>query len=166
MHENLINAEAIKKIKLLAGDIKIALFCTQLAQIPIQSRPMAVQDIDDEGNLWFISSMDSDKNHEIQQDNQVQLFFSNISSSQYLSVYGHATIFRDQQKIDELWSPIAKAWFEEGKKDPKVSVIKVTPADAYYWDTKNSKIITLLKIASAAVFGTDSDVGVHGNLKV
>ncbi|WP_281237795.1 MULTISPECIES: pyridoxamine 5'-phosphate oxidase family protein [Flavobacterium] len=166
MHENLINAEAIKKIKSLAGDIKIAIFCTQLAQIPIQSRPMAVQDIDDEGNLWFISSTDSDKNHEIQQDNQVQLFFSNISSSQYLSVYGHATIFRDQQKIDELWSPIAKAWFEEGKKDPKVSVIKVTPADSYYWDTKNSKIITLLKIASAAVFGTDSDVGVKGNLKV
>lgn len=166
MNENLINTEAIKKIKSLAGDIKIALFCTQLTQIPIQSRPMSVQDIDDEGNLWFISSTDSDKNYEIQEDNQVQLFFSNTSSSQYLSVYGHATIFRDQQKIEELWSPIAKAWFEEGKKDPKVSVIKVTPADAYYWDTKDGKIITLLKIASAAVFGTDSDVGVEGKLKV
>ena len=51
MKENLINADAVKKIKSLAGDIKVALFCTELTQIPIHSRPMSVQDIDDEGNL-------------------------------------------------------------------------------------------------------------------
>jgi general stress protein 26 len=166
MNENLINADAIKKIKSLAGDIKIALFCTELTQVPIQSRPMSVQDVDDEGNLWFISSIDSNKNYEIQSDNQVQLFFSSISSSQYLSVYGHATIYTDQQKIEELWSPIAKAWFEQGKNDPRVTVIKVAPADAYYWDTKDGKIITLLKMASAAVFGTTNDVGVEGKLEL
>jgi len=166
MNENLNNAQAIEKIKAIAGDIKIAVFCTELTQIPIHSRPMSVQDIDEQGNLWFISSMESNKNFEIQKDNQVQLFFSNTSNSQYLSVYGHATIYTDQQKIDELWSPIAKIWFEEGKKDPKVTIIKVAPANAYYWDTKDGKIITLLKMASAALFGTTNDIGVEGKLNV
>jgi general stress protein 26 len=166
MNENLDNTRAIQKIKEIAGEVKIALFCTELTHIPIHSRPMSVQDIDDNGNLWFISSIESNKNFEIQQDNQVQLFFSNTSSSQYLSVYGHATIYTDQQKIDELWSPIAKAWFEEGKKDPKVTVIKVAPDDAYYWDTKDSKIITLLKMASSALFGTKNDIGTEGKLNV
>lgn len=166
MDENLNNTEAIQKIKEIAGKVKIAIFCTDLTKIPIHSRPMSVQDIDDEGNLWFISSSDSNKHFEIKQDNQVQLFFSNINSSQYLSVYGYAYIFRDQKKIEELWSPIAKAWFEEGKKNPKVTVIKVAPADAYYWDTKYGKAITLLKMASAAVFGTTDDIGIEGKLKI
>ncbi len=166
MNENLNNTQAIEKLKAIAGDIKIAIFCTDLTQLPINSRPMSVQDIDDEGNLWFISSTESNKNFEIKKDDKVQLFFSKISSSQYLSVYGHATIYKDQEKINELWSPIAKAWFEEGKKDPKVTLIKVTPADAYYWDTKDGKVITLLKIASDALFGTKNDIGVEGKLNV
>ncbi|MGE3509589.1 MAG: pyridoxamine 5'-phosphate oxidase family protein [Vicinamibacterales bacterium] len=31
------------------------------------------------------------------------------------------------QKIDELWEPLAKTWFTEGKDDPRITVIKVAP---------------------------------------
>lgn len=166
MNENLNNKESIDKLKSLVHDIKVAVFCTELTKVPIQSRPMSVQEVDDEGNLWFISSKTSNKNFEIQKDNQVQLFFSNVSNSQYLSLYGSATIYKDQEKIDELWTPIAKAWFDQGKEDPNVTVIKVTPSDAYYWDTKDGKIITLLKMASAAVFGNQPEIGVEGKLDI
>jgi general stress protein 26 len=166
MHKDLNNKEAIDKLISLVKDINVAVFVTELTKTPLQSRPMSVQDIDDQGNLWFISSATSNKNFEILKDDQVQLFFANNSSSQYISIYGTATIYQDQQKIDELWTPVAKAWFEEGKKDPNVTVIKVTPSDAYYWDTKDGKIISLLKMAGSAIFGTTSDVGVEGKLKL
>ena len=166
MNEDLDNKSAIEKLKSLINGIKVGVFCTELTKMPLQSRPMSVQEVDDEGNLWFISSTNSNKNFEIEKDNHVQLFFSNVSTSQYLSLYGYATIYKDQQKIDELWTPIAKAWFEEGKTDPKVSIIKVTPSDAYYWDTKDGKIVTLLKMASAAVFGNQPDIGVEGKLNL
>lgn len=166
MNENLKNKEAIEKLKSLVDANKIAVFCTKLTELPIQSRPMGVQEVDDEGNLWFISSDASNKNFEIEKDDQVQLFFSNSSTSQFLSLFGHATIYKDRQKIEELWNPIAKAWFEEGKKDPKVTVIKVTPSDAYYWDTKDGKIITLIKMAGAAILGINPDIGVEGKLNI
>ncbi|MES2575891.1 MAG: pyridoxamine 5'-phosphate oxidase family protein [Bacteroidota bacterium] len=166
MNENLYNKESIDKLKSLVNDIKVAVFCTELSKVPIHSRPMSVQEVDDEGNLWFISSKTSNKNFEIELDNQVQLFFSNVSNSQYLSLYGLATIYKDQEKIDELWTPIAKAWFDQGKEDPNVTVIKVTPSDAYYWDSKDGKIITLLKMASAAVFGNQPEIGVEGKLDI
>jgi general stress protein 26 len=166
MNEDLNNKEAIDKLISMVKDIRVAIFCTELTKTPLQSRPMSVQDVDDQGNLWFISSATSNKNFEILKDSQVQLFFANNSSSQYISIYGNATIYKDQEKIDELWSPVIKAWFEDGKNDPRVTVIKVTPSDAYYWDTKDGKIISLLKMAGSAIFGTTADIGVEGKLKI
>ena len=166
MTENLKSNEAIDKLKSLIDNNKTAIFCTELTKLPITSRPMAVQEVDDEGNLWFISSATSNKNFEIKKDDDVQLFFSNSSSSQFLSFYGHATIYNDEEKIEELWNPIAKAWFEDGKDDVKVTIIKVSPSNVYYWDTKDGKIISLIKMAGAALLGTKPDIGVEGKLKI
>jgi general stress protein 26 len=127
---------------------------------------MGTQEVDDAGNIWFLSKNTSDKNIEISDDNRVQLFYANKSGAEYLSIYGHAEILTEQQKINELWTPIAKAWFTEGKDDPSISVIKVKPADAYYWDTKDNKMISLIKIAVSAITGKTMDGGVEGKIKV
>jgi len=164
--KNLISAEAIDKIKKIAMDADIALFTTNLSKLPLATRPMGTLDVDDEGNLWFLSKNDSDKNHDISHDNQVQLLYSNKGSAEYLSIYGRAQILTDRTKIKEYWTPLAKAWFKEGKDDPTITLLKVTPEDAYYWDTKENKLITLVKIAFSAVTGSNVDGGIEGKIKV
>lgn len=52
------------------------------------------------------------------------------------------------------------------KDDPDISVIKITPQDAYYWDTVHGKMITILKIAASVVTGKKPDEGVEGKIKV
>ena len=163
---NLGNKEAIAKIKELAEGARIGMFCTDLSNQPFSTRPMAIQEVDEQGNLWFISSADSNKNFEIKADEKVQLLFSKTADSHYLSVFGSAYIYKDQSKIEEIWSPMAKAWFKDGKDDPKVTVIRVSPEESYYWDTQNGRMISLLKIAVAAVTGKEMDGGVEGKLKV
>ena len=91
--KNLTNQEAIEKIKELSEKAKICMFCTELDRLPSNSRPMGLQETDDNGNLWFISSETSNKNFEIKDDNRVQLYFMNNSDSEYLSVYGSAYIY-------------------------------------------------------------------------
>ena len=166
MQKDLERKDAIAKVQHLAKDINICMFCTDLDKQPFSTRPMAVREVDDEGNLWFISSASSHKNEEIKEDENVQLIFAKPASTEYMSVYGKASIFRDQQKIKDLWTPIANAWFDEGKNDPDVTVLKVTPSEAYYWDTPNGKVVTLLKIATAAVTGKTMDTGEQGKLEV
>lgn len=166
--ENLNQTEAIKKLKELSESARLCMFCTDLTTLPIAARPMSLQETDAEGNLWFLSSDTSNKNFEIKEDNRVQLYFMNNGSSEYLSVFGKAFIYKDKSTIEEQWTPLAKAWFEDGKEDPKVSVIRVTPEETYYWDTKAGKLVSFLSFATAAITGNKSDNsdGVEGKLNV
>lgn len=143
------------------------MFCTELENVPVNSRPMTLQETDDSGNLWFISSDTSNKNFEIKEDRRVQLFFMNNSDSQYLSVYGDASVYKDKTTIEEKWSAMANAWFD-GKDDPNVSIIRVVPKESYYWDTKAGKLVSLLSFVAAAVTGnkTNNSDGVEGNATI
>lgn len=156
--------EAMKKIKELADAADICLFTTNLTELPLSARPMSRQHVDDDGTLWFFSHKDSHKNEHIERDNRVQLFFSNRNSSEYLSIYGTAEVIRDPVKAKEIWSPIAKTWFHEGPEDPTLTLLKVTPEDGYYWDTKDGKLVTLLKIAAGAITGKELDGSLEGKV--
>jgi len=164
--KNLADTEAIEKIKELAEDINICMFCTHLDQQPFQTRPMGTQKVDEDGTFWFLSAEESDKNQEIKQDDKVQLIYSKPSDTHFMTVYGTASVSKDKKKIEELWNPFAKAWFKEGKDDPRLTVISVKPESAYYWDTKFGKMVTLLAIAYSTVTSKEIDAGVEGSLKV
>ncbi|MBC8035082.1 MAG: pyridoxamine 5'-phosphate oxidase family protein [Chitinophagaceae bacterium] len=164
--KNLSDNDAIAKIKQLVSDATTCMFVTHLTQQPLSSRPMAAQQVDEEGNIWFLSSRYSEKNSDIEHDDNVQLFFSNNNQYEYLSVYGKAAIIVDKEKAKELWTPIAKTWFHGGVDDPNLTLIKVHPSDAYYWDTKSNKMISLIKMLAGAVTGTTMDNGVQGKMKV
>jgi len=165
--KNLTANDAVKKIREIAKDANICMFVTDLATLPLMGRPMATQEVDDEGNIWFMSDKNSDKNKDIERDEQVQLFYSHTGNYEYLSIYGSAEIVNDRSKIEELWTPMAKTWFKDGKDDPNISLIKVTPEDAYYWDTKNNKMVSLIKFAMGAMGITPKDDGgVEGKLKI
>ncbi len=165
--EDLVGAEACQKIKELAGKAKTCFFCTGMAPgQPFEVRPMAVQKVDENGVLMFLSASDSHKNRDIQHENHVQLLFQGSAHSDFLSIYGSASISTDKTLIKELWEPILKAWFTEGENDPRITVIKVTPIDGYYWDNKHGNAIALLKIAAGAVMGKTMDDSIEGTLNV
>jgi general stress protein 26 len=162
--KNLVSKEAVEKIKELATGTDICMFTTSLSKLPLSARPMSTVDVDDDGNIWFISKKSSAKNQEVSADSRVQLFYASRNSSEYLNVYGEADIIIDKELFKEKWVPEAKAWLSEGVDDPEMSLIKVTPLDSYYWDTKHNKYVALFKMAAAIVTGktaTDDD-GVEG----
>ena len=156
---------AIKKIKALKDKASSCFFCTDIETgKPFITRPMTVQEVDDEGNLWFLSANDSHKNYEIKQDAKVQLLFQGSGYSDFLNLYGTATVNEDKEKIKELWKPFLKTWFTGGVEDPRISVIKVTPEQGYYWDTKHNMAIGLLKRAAGAIMGKTLDDSIEGNI--
>jgi general stress protein 26 len=162
--KNLRREDANKKIKEIVDAADICLFTTDLTTLPLKTRPMSRQLVDDEGNIWFFSEKDSEKNHDIEKDERVHLFFSNKGSSEYLSLYGTATIIIDKEKAKELWSAPMKIWFKD-PEDPNLTILKVIPQDGYYWDTKNGKLVSLFKMVVGAITGKELDGSVEGQIR-
>ena len=165
--KDLQGAPAGEKIEELAGKNKTCFFCTGITTgKPITVRPMAVQKMDEKGNFWFLSANDSHKNQDIMADNSVQLLFQGSAHSDFLSIYGKATISTDKELIKELWEPIIKTWFTGGIDDPRITVIKVETKEGYYWDNKHGDAIALVKMAAGAILGKTMDDSIEGNLEV
>lgn len=162
--QHLTGNKAIEKIKEMAHD-KTCMFCTYKNN-QIVSRPMSTQRVNDDGSVLFLSRKDSNKNMEIQDNDIIYLMYLDTGKQHYLSLSGTAKIFYDRKLIHDLWTPIAKAWFTEGKDDPEITVIKFTPEEGHYWDTKNGKLVSMIKIAAAAIMGNEMDGGVDGDIRV
>lgn len=163
--ENLRSIEAVQKITELIKKANTCLFTTRLTSIPLSSRPMSTLKVDENGIIWFFSKVDSDKNMHIKQDDRVQLFYAHGASSEYLSLYGRAEIVTEHVVIRELWNPLAKVWFD-GPEDHAITVLKITPEDGHYWDTKSNKMVQLLKLAIGAIIGKPLDDGLEGNIRI
>ena len=164
-YESLSGTHAVEQIRATAKSAGVCLFGTTLQRPPRTVRPMAVQSVDDAGNLWFLSSRSSHTNQHIAADPRVQLLFANPGASEFLTLQGIATISDDPALKKEHWTPIAKTWFNAGLNDPELTVIRVEPRDGYYWDTKHGKTVAFLKIAAGAVTGQTLDDSIEGKLR-
>ncbi len=164
--KNLSGKEAAEKIKELAEKATTCFFCSALnTGKKFSTRPMSVQDVDEEGNTWFLIANDSATNAEINADAEVQLLFQGSHHSDFLSIYGRATTSRDKEKIKEFWSPLFKTWFTEGEDDPRIVVVKVQLTEGYYWDSKHGGMVAFAKQVAGAVMGKTLDDSVEGTLK-
>ena len=159
--------KAIAKVKELVGKAQSCFFRTAAATNgSSRARPMSVQQVDDAGNLWFLSADDSHKNEELSRNSSVQLYFQGSPHSGFLMLSGEASVSRDKTKIKELWEPIVKTWFTEGVDDPRITVIKFVPSEGYYWDTKHGAAVAGVKMLIGAAIGKTLDDSIEGTLKI
>ncbi len=144
----------LEKVKDLVESIRIAMMTTLNESGNLVSRPMVVQEMDADGTIWFFTKKSSPKIDQIEHHGQrVCLSFANVSDSSYVSITGRAEELDDHAKIEELWSPMAKPWFPDGKDDPELTILKVTADMAEYWDSTSSRMVRFFEMARAIVTG-------------
>jgi len=166
-HQDLSANSAVEKMKALIDSAKSCFFCTASGHGPSDGvRPMSVQQVDVHGNIWFLSATDSYKNEELELNPAVKLFFQGSAHSDFLFLSGKASVTKDKNKIEELWEPVLKTWFTEGKDDPRITVIQVTPTDGYYWDNKHGNAVAGIKMLIGAATGKTLDDSIEGSLSI
>ena len=155
--EQRATAEDVETIADLVQKAPIALVTTVAEDGSLVSRPLAVQQREFDGDLWFFTEDPSAKTDQVRANDQVNVALQ--AGHGWLSISGRASVSKDPAKVDELWSTGAEAWFEQGRDDPAVALLRVEAQTAEYWTSRAPMVVTLAKYAKAAVTGGRPDVG-------
>jgi len=142
--------EQAAKLAELIADTQVCMFTTIADGCPI-SRPMAVQEVEFDGDLWFFTKQGGRKVDQINRERRVNVSFSSRSS--WVSVTGEAEVVRDVAKAKELWNAGIEAWFPGGPEDPDIVLVKVHADGAEYWDTPGAGVVSVLSFVKAKVTG-------------
>lgn len=147
------NENINKKLHDLIKDIRFAMLTTVEEDGTLRSRPMATQEFEFDGDLWFFTAAHAPKVDEVQHNQHVNVSYAEPKDQKYVSISGTAQLVRDRAKIEELWNPLFKAWFPQGLDDPELALLKVSVDKAEYWDSPSSKVVRLVGFAKALLTG-------------
>ena len=75
------------------------------------SRPLAVQEVKDDGDMWFFTSSETSQVAHVRADPRVNVSFG--MNTEWVSVAGTAGIVTDRQKIHDMWNQVVEAWFPD-----------------------------------------------------
>jgi general stress protein 26 len=155
--------ETRKVTELLKGE-RIGMFTTTAPDGTLTSRPMALQEVEFDGDLWFFASRTSRKVAHLTANPQVNVV--TIGSSSWVSLTGHATVVDDLATKKELWNAVVEAWFPDGPEDPDVVLLRVDAASAEYWDSPGGRVASLISFAKAKATGRPYDGGENETVRL
>jgi general stress protein 26 len=162
------SSEDHKKLWDLIKDIKFGMLTHRHSSGMMHSSPLTTQNkkLDENSVLYFFISRKSEMASALVTDANVNVSYAHPGDDSYVSVSGKAAIVEDQARKEELWSSVAKAWFPGGVNDPDLALLEVSIHHAEYWDVKESKMVQLAKMATAAITGKQPHLGEHKELNL
>ncbi|WP_040339219.1 pyridoxamine 5'-phosphate oxidase family protein [Candidatus Blastococcus massiliensis] len=123
----------------------------------LTSRPMTLQEVEFDGDLWFFAERDSHPVEHIRASPEVNVGVG--SGGTWVSLTGEAVVVEDAAKKRELWNSAVGAWFPQGPDDDSVVLIKVQADSAEYWDSPGGRLATAFSFVKAKVTGDRIDAG-------
>jgi general stress protein 26 len=165
-HEQTSTEKKLNELYELIDDMEIALMTTRRPDGRLVTRPMATQEQDPLGDLWFVTNIETHKVDELEADPNVCLGYYDDGSKEWVSVSGTARVSQDRTRIRELYAPDWKAWFGDeggardgGPDDPRLALIVVDAHTVTYMKSKHSKPRVLFELAKGMVTGETAELG-------
>lgn len=130
----------------------------------LTSRPMALQEVEFDGDLWFFAERGSTAVEHITASPEVNVGAG--SGGSWISLTGDAVVVDAVAKKRELWNSAVGAWFPQGPDDDGVVLIKVEAGSAEYWDTPGGRLATAFSFAKAKLTGERIEGGENAKVEL
>ncbi len=112
--------------------------------------------------IWFVTSLATDLVRAVGLGNTAEYTVTGNDQTFWASIRGPIEQSEDRAKLDEVWSPVSAAWFAQGREDPDVCLLKLTPNAAAMWASKGGAVNFGIEIARANMLAEHQpDVGEH-----
>lgn len=127
-------------------------------------QPMAPHPAPAENRIWFYTKRDSDLARSAESGGAAQLCLVSKSHDYWACLDGTLKEDYSKEHIDRFWSPMTAAWFEGGKDDPKLTLLRFTPSSAAIWASSDSSLKFGWEVLKANVAGGTPDIGIATNV--
>jgi general stress protein 26 len=143
--------EGTRKVASLLKGERFAMLTTTDVDGTFFSRPMALQEVEFDGDLWFFTDRDSSVVAQVHHRPAVNVTVSD--TSEWVSLNGTAKVVDDVEKKRELWNKVVEAWFPDGPDADHVVLLKVEAESAEYWDTPGGRVASAISLVKAKATG-------------
>ncbi|MEQ4565832.1 MULTISPECIES: pyridoxamine 5'-phosphate oxidase family protein [Micrococcaceae] len=152
----------ISKVTDIINGAKIGMVTTVNEQGALVSRPLAVQDVKDDGDMWFFTGLGTSQVAHVRNDPRVNVSFG--KNTEWVSVAGNAEVVTDRQIIRDMWNQTVEAWFPDGPETPEVCLLRVDSESAEYWTSPGGTAATVLQWVKSKVTHSRMSVGESGTV--
>jgi general stress protein 26 len=97
------------------------------------TQPMTAKTEGDEGPLWFFCARDNGIAQALGQSHRAIATYTAKGHDLFASIHGSLSLVTDKATIDRLWDSHVEAWFEGGRNDPKVALLRLDTEKADIW---------------------------------
>jgi general stress protein 26 len=98
------------------------------------TRPMTAQFEQERGPIWFFTSVDNAMVQSLDSDDaRAVVTFASKGHDLFATIHGRLSVDTDRAVVDRLWNRFVAAWFEGGKDDPKLALLRLDPENAEVW---------------------------------
>lgn len=111
---------------------------TMLAIEGVDPRPMTAQFDGDSTAVYFFTAKNTALAQGAGNSKKAMLVYAAKGHDIFATVHGVLQVDNDRAVIDRLWNRFVAAWFEHGKEDPKLCLLRFDPADAEIWKDASS----------------------------
>jgi len=111
------------------------------------TRPMTAQVEGDHGPIWFFTAKDNAIVRLLDKGRRAIASFTSKGHDLFATVHGSLSIDNDRAAIERLWNPFVAAWYEGGKDDPKLALLRLDPERGEIWENGSSLIAGVKMLA-------------------
>jgi general stress protein 26 len=97
------------------------------------ARPMTAQIEDARSPIWFFTARDTALVQKLGKGNRAIATFTSKGHDLFATLHGKLSIDNDRATIDRLWNRFVAAWYEGGKDDPKLVLLRLDAERAEIW---------------------------------
>ncbi|MGY1742307.1 MULTISPECIES: pyridoxamine 5'-phosphate oxidase family protein [unclassified Blastococcus] len=152
-----MTTEDTRKVAELIKGERFGFLTTTTPTGTLTSRPMTLQEVEFDGDLWFFAERSADWLDHVRSSPQVNVGIG--SGGTWVSLTGRAAVVDDVAKKKELWNGGVEAWLPQGPEDPSVVLVKVDGDTAEYWDSPGGRLATAFSFVKAKATGQRIDSG-------
>jgi general stress protein 26 len=158
------DTENISKVTYIINDSHIGMLTTINEEGALVSRPLAVQDVEEDGDLWFFTGRSTSQVAHVQANPRVNVSFG--KRTEWVSVAGTAEVVTDRAKIHEMWNQTVEAWYPDGPDTPDVCLLRVDSDSAEYWTSPGGTAATVFQWVKSKVTHSRMSVGESGTVEL